>query len=89
MAKVVIPYPMRKHTNKERLVVTPGQNLKEILDNLQTAYPGLKDTFKSLDFISLFLNGERITKSPAEWGGVAVKENDEVTIILPIAGGIL
>jgi molybdopterin converting factor small subunit len=89
MARVVIPYPLRKHTNNQREVDLAGNNVKEIMDNLLSQFSGLKDSLKQLDFIAIFLNGERIKGDVTQWPAVSVKEGDEIAIILPIAGGLL
>jgi molybdopterin converting factor small subunit len=88
MAKVVIPYPLRKHTNNQREINIDGSNIKETIDTLFNNFPGLKDSLKQLDFMAVFLNGERINNDTAQWPGISVKAEDEISIILPIAGGL-
>ncbi len=88
MARVVIPYPLRKHTNNQREVEAAGGNLNEVMDNMFQRFPGLKDSLKPLDFIAIFLNGERIRGDVTQWPVISVEEGDEITLILPIAGGL-
>ncbi len=89
MAKVVIPYPLRKHTDKKREIGVAGGSIKAIMDSMLNQFPGLKDALAPLDFIAIFLNGERIKGNPAEWANITVTDTDEIAIILPIAGGRL
>jgi molybdopterin converting factor small subunit len=88
MARVVIPYPLRKHTNNQREVEATGGTLNEVMDSVFNQFPGLKDSLNPLDFIAIFVNGERIKSGVAEWPAVSVGEGDEIAIILPIAGGL-
>ncbi len=89
MAKVVIPYPLRKHTDKKRELEIAGGSIREIMDSLLNQFPALKAALNPLDFIAIFLNSERIKGDTAEWAGISVTDTDEIAIILPIAGGRL
>jgi sulfur-carrier protein len=42
MAEVHIPAPLRSLTGGETKVTVPGETLREVLDRLEEAYPGLK-----------------------------------------------
>ncbi len=87
MARVVIPYPLRKHTDNKRELEITGCNINEIIHNLIKEHSGLKKPLGALDFIAIFLNGERVTKEISGWSSINVKDSDEIAIILPIAGG--
>ena len=88
MARIIVPYPMQKHVNRQRSLEIAGQNLKEVFDGMLEAYPGLEASFqKSLDFLAVFVNGERIKSNPDGWSQVPLSDSDEITLILPIAGG--
>src|SRR5713226_7827801 len=43
MAEVHIPAPLRTFTGGEVKVTIPGETLREVLDRLGEAYPGLKE----------------------------------------------
>jgi len=68
-------------------VEVAGANLQEVMARLQHDYPGLKESLGKMDFVSVFVNGERVKAAPEQWTEVAVQDVDEVTLILPIAGG--
>ncbi len=88
MARIIIPYPMQRHTNQQRSIEVAGENLKEVMDNMVKAYPGLETPLqKAMDFLAVFVNGERIMFGINEWAKVRLSDSDEVTLILPIAGG--
>ncbi len=43
MARVFVPALMRKLSNEEPVVDIPGNTLREVVNNLDDAYPGMKD----------------------------------------------
>lgn len=43
MAKVFVPALMRKLAGDEPVVEVPGATLREVMDNLGAAYPGMKE----------------------------------------------
>ena len=43
MAKVFVPALMRKLADDEPVVEVPGATLREVMDNLGEAYPGMKE----------------------------------------------
>ena len=43
MAKVFVPALMRKLAGGEPVVEVPGATLREVMDNLGEAYPGMKE----------------------------------------------
>lgn len=90
MASVLIPTPLRKLTNDLELVQTSGANVGELLDNLEKAFPGLKERVcdekgNVRRFVNVFVNGEDIRF--LEEKATPVKETDEVSIVPAIAGG--
>ena len=90
MASVLIPTPLRKLTNDLELVQTSGANIGELLDNLEKAFPGLKERVCDEQgnvrrFVNVFVNGEDIRF--LEEKATPVKESDEVSIVPAIAGG--
>jgi molybdopterin synthase sulfur carrier subunit len=88
--KVRIPTPLRKLTNGSDEVTAAGKNVAEIIEDLERAYPGLKERICEGDgklrrFVNIYLNDEDIRfKNNME---TELKENDELSIIPAIAGG--
>jgi sulfur-carrier protein len=90
MATVRIPTPLRKYTQGAEEVAIDGTNVRELLANLESAYPGIKericdDTGAVRRFVNVFVADEDIRfldnlETP-------VKEADEVSIVPAIAGG--
>ena len=62
MATVFIPTSMQKLTGGENKVVVPGSTVREIVRNLDTEFPGIKerlvDGFKIKSNISVAVDGE-------------------------------
>lgn len=90
MPSVLIPTPLRKLTNDLDLVQAAGSNVGELLDNLDRAFPGLKERVCDEQgnvrrFVNVFVNGEDIRF--LEEKATPVKEADEVSIVPAIAGG--
>ena len=90
MPSVRIPTPLRKLTNELEVVETTGANVGEILDNLDKAFPGLKDRICDEQgnvrrFVNVFLNDEDIRFLDEK--ATAVGEKDELSIVPAIAGG--
>ncbi|HBG45551.1 MAG TPA: molybdopterin synthase sulfur carrier subunit [Deltaproteobacteria bacterium] len=89
--KVRIPTPLRKLTNGSDEVTASGANVAEIIEDLERNYPGLKericeDNGKLRRFVNIYLNDEDIRfKENME---TALRENDELSIIPAIAGGV-
>lgn len=90
MASVLIPTPLRKLTNDLAEVSAAGSTVGEIIDNLDKAFPGVKERIydeagEVRRFILVHVNGEDIrfldgTNTP-------VTERDEVSITPALAGG--
>lgn len=85
-----IPTPLRKLTQNQELVDGQGDTIREILDNLEKNYPGLKERVCDEQgsvrrFVNIFLNDEdiRFLQDTA----TAVKAGDEISIVPAIAGG--
>ena len=87
---VRIPTPLRKLTNNQEVVEAEGSTVSDIIESLETSYPGLKERIcdeqnQIRRFVNVFLNDEDIrflqdTKTP-------VKSGDEISIVPAIAGG--
>ena len=90
MPSVRIPTPLRKLTNELEVVETAGANIDEIIQNLDQAFPGLKDRICDEEgnvrrFVNVFVNDEDIRFLDDK--ATAVKESDEISIVPAIAGG--
>jgi len=88
--KVRIPTPLRKITNGKDEVSASGKNIKELIDDIERQYPGLKERICESDgklrrFVNIYVNDEDIRfKSNVD---TELKTGDEVSIIPAIAGG--
>jgi molybdopterin synthase sulfur carrier subunit len=90
MATVRIPTPLRKLTNGKEEVSASGATVGELITNLETQFPGIKERIcdeagKVRRFVNIFANDEDIRylknlETP-------VKEADEISIVPAIAGG--
>ncbi|MEO6787320.1 MAG: ubiquitin-like small modifier protein 1 [Chthoniobacteraceae bacterium] len=90
MASVRIPTPLRKLTNDLEVVSAAGANVGELLDNLDKAFPGLRERICDEQgnvrrFVNIFVNDEDIRF--LEERATPVKDTDEVSIVPAIAGG--
>ena len=90
MPTVRIPTPLRKLTNDLELVSAAGANVGEILDNLDKAFPGLRERICDEEgnvrrFVNIFVNDEDIRF--LEERATPVKDTDELSIVPAIAGG--
>ncbi len=89
--KVRIPTPLRKITNGSDEVVAQGANISEVIEDLEKNFPGIKericeDSGELRRFVNLYLNDEDIRfKENLE---TVLSDNDELSIIPAIAGGL-
>ena len=88
--KVRIPTPLRKLTNNEELVEVSAATIGDVILELQTRYPGIKDrlideTGSIRRFVNVYVNEEDIRF--LENQKTALKDGDEISIIPAIAGG--
>ncbi|MDR4507133.1 MAG: MoaD/ThiS family protein [Candidatus Brocadiaceae bacterium] len=87
---VRIPTPLRSLTDGKDEVNVEGENIGEIIENLEASYKGIKERICDNDgqirrFINFYLNDEDIRFM----GNLetAVKDGDNVSIVPAIAGG--
>ena len=90
MASVRIPTPLRKLTNDLEVVSAAGANVGEVLDNLDKAFPGLRERICDEQgnvrrFVNIFVNDEDIRFLDER--ATPVKDTDELSIVPAIAGG--
>jgi len=90
MAKVKIPAPLLKFTGNKSPVEVDSGTIKELIDNLEKNYPGIKkrlceDNGEIRKFINFYVNGDdmRFLKGL----DTAIKDGDDITIVPAVAGG--
>ena len=90
--KVRVPTPLMKLTDNKSEVMSEGSTIREILNNLESQFTGIKERICEENgsprrFINIYLNEEDIRFLDGE--GTVVKDGDEISIIPAIAGGTL
>jgi molybdopterin converting factor small subunit len=85
--RVIIPFPLRKHADNQREVVIEGANLREMIERLLQRYPGFKSLNDNSVFVSIFINHVLVRAAFEKWGELSLNRDDEVTLVIPIAGG--
>jgi len=88
--KIKIPTPLREVTNGESTVVSSGENIKDLILNMDKSYSGIYDrlidsTGEIFGFVNIYVNGEDVKYLD----GLSTKlsSNDEITIVPAVAGG--
>ena len=90
MSTVRIPSPLRKYTNSQSKVQAGGATINEVIEDLETQYPGVKsrlcdDSGQIKRYVNVFINGDEIRT--LQGADSSVGENDEVSIVPAMAGG--
>ena len=90
-ATVKIPTPLRKLTNNETSVDAVGKTIEQIVESLDSAYPGIRerlidDNGDLRHFVNIYLNGEDIRYIDGLKS--TVSDNDELSIVPAVAGGL-
>lgn len=86
---VRIPTPLRTLTGGSEAVKAEGKNVRELIENLESAHPGLKD--RLLDekgvrrFVNLYVGEEDIRF--LDGLDTELAGNEELSIVPAIAGG--
>jgi len=88
--KVRIPTPLQKLTNNQAEVECNAKNIKELIENLDEKYPGIKGRLCDENgnlrrFVNIFVNDQDIRFLNGD--KTELKDGDEVSIIPAIAGG--
>ena len=88
---VLIPAPLRRYTGGEAKVNATGATVAELISNLDSAYPGIRDRIVENDgqirrFVNVFVNGNNVRK--LDGAETAIKDGDEVGIVPAMAGGL-
>ena len=87
MPKIIIPSPLRKYANNQREVIIDGDSLKETMERLVQQYPGFEIMNDDSAFLSIFINSRLIRTGIEKWDQLSLNSDDEITLIIPIAGG--
>ena len=87
---VRVPTPLQKLTKNKAEVEAKGSNVKELIEDLEKNFPGLKERLcdekgKLRRFINIYVNEEDVRF--LQQAETPLKDNDEVSIIPAIAGG--
>ncbi len=87
---VRIPTPLRKLTHNQEVVQIEGTTIRDLINNLEQSYPGLKERICDEQnnirrFVNVFVNDEDIRF--LQDSETTVKPGDEVSIVPAIAGG--
>ena len=90
MATVRIPSPLRRYTNGQSKVEGKGANISELIENLESQYPGVKsrlceDNGQIKRYVNVFINGEEIRT--LQGSETPLTDKDEVSIVPAMAGG--
>jgi molybdopterin synthase sulfur carrier subunit len=87
---VRIPQPLRGLTGDKSTVEGTGGSLSDLIANLESSYPGVKD--RVLDeagdlrrFVNIYVNGDDVRF--VDGLGTSLKDGDEVSIVPAVAGG--
>ncbi|MBO83659.1 MAG: molybdopterin synthase sulfur carrier subunit [Actinobacteria bacterium] len=88
--KVSIPSPLRTLTDEKSKVDSSGNTLKEVIDNLDSQYNGIKkricdENGNIRPFINVFINGNDV-RHLSDLDSI-ISAGDEITIVPAMAGG--
>ena len=85
--RVHIPGPLLSYTQQSRVVEASGESLDQLIDDLNSRYPGLR--FRIIDeqdnirpHIRIFIND-----FPAASLRTGIEESDEILILQALSGG--
>jgi hypothetical protein len=87
MPKVIIPFSCRNCTDNQHEINMDGESLEEIMEGLWRRHPGLKIILDDPAMLSIFVNNRLVTTGIEKWDAVSLNKEDEIALILPIAGG--
>ena len=89
-ASVKIPTPLRKVTNGEANVSAEGGNVREMIEDLERQFPGMRERLCDDDgalrrFVNVFVGDEDIRFM--EGLDTALEDGVQVSIVPAVAGG--
>jgi molybdopterin converting factor small subunit len=87
--EVRIPTILRNYTGGAKAVTAEGATLDELITNLETAHPGIKERLVDQGnlrrFVNVYLNDEDVRFLGGL--GTPVSDGDTVTVLPAVAGG--
>ncbi|MEL6159304.1 MAG: MoaD/ThiS family protein [Cyanobacteria bacterium J06623_5] len=88
--KVLVPTPLQKFTNDEATVECDGSSIAELMDTLDSKFPGIKkrlcdDSGELRRFVNFYVNSEDIRFLDNK--ETVLNDGDEVSIVPAVAGG--
>ena len=89
-ARIRIPSPLQKLTKDKGEVTVQGATVKELIENLERQFPGMKERICDeagaiRRFVNIYVNEEDVRFLQRD--ATPLKDGDEVSIIPAIAGG--
>ncbi len=87
MARVIIPSPLRRYTENRREIFIDAPDLANTMERLFDRYNGLCIVREQPALLSIFINGQLVKTNQDEWSHIGLEKDDEVSLIIPIAGG--
>ena len=87
MPKVIIPFSCRNYTDNQHEINMDGESLEEIMEGLWRRHPELKTMLDDSAMLSIFVNSKLVTTGSEKWDLVSLNKEDEIALIIPIAGG--
>ena len=87
--EVRIPTILRSYTGGEKTVPSEGSTLSEVIDNLESNHPGIKERLLDGEdlrrFVNVYVNDEDVRFT----GGLdtTVSDGDKVVVLPAVAGG--
>ena len=89
MSVVRIPPTLRQETNGEREILADGENVRELLDDLTSRFPALRERILREDevapFVNVYVDGEDVrTRRGMD---TPVEEASTVILLPAMAGG--
>lgn len=89
-ASVKIPTPLRKVTNGESLVTVDGSNVREMIEELERQFPGMRERLCDDDgalrrFVNVFVGDEDIRF--LQGLETTLEDGAQVSIVPAVAGG--
>ncbi len=90
MAHVKIPTPLRRHTGGASAVEVQGVTVSQVLQDLQTRYPALRERIwdeqgQIKSHLNLFVNNEDVRFLQGIY--TPLREGDVLTLLPALAGG--
>lgn len=87
---VRVPTPLRRLTDGQDKVEADGANVREIIDSLNSQFPGMNDRLRDetgelRTFVNIYVNGEDVRFLSGL--DTTIKTGDEISVVPAVAGG--